>query len=361
MSLVRNLITKLESSALFPHAELSACLRTSDADEIRQLFSAACKMKERVTGRSVFFRGLIEISNVCMRNCFYCGIRKDNAKVQRYSMDEDEILHAAKKALDLHLGSIVLQSGEIQSSEFTERIEKLLLRIRRETEEKLGITLSLGEQSAETYDRWKKAGAHRYLLRMETSNPELFQKIHPKKQRFEQRVACIDYLSSSGWQTGSGVMIGLPGQTYDDLVNDILFLKEHNVDMVGMGPYLPHPDTPLTQHFPYTSGTLLLSLKMIALVRIVLKDVNIAAATALQVLADDGREQAILAGANVIMPNLGGEEFKRNYNLYEGKKDLNDNDDSGMSRLLERLKQLGQKPVWDEYGDPRHFFSRSHP
>jgi len=352
------LFAKLESSAPLSGSELSAILNLTGADDLTRLYALAYAQKLRVTGRKVFFRGLVELSNICARNCFYCGIRRGNSKVRRYRMTEDEVYSAADMALKSHFGSMVLQGGERNDPEFIDCVERLILGIRQRTGNQLGLTLSLGEQSPETCDRWFAAGAHRYLLRIEASNPALFRKLHPADQSFENRVACIDYLSSHGWQTGTGVMIGLPGQTIDDLVSDLIFFREHNIDMIGMGPYLSHADTPLGAAYPHWTPAFELSLKMIAAARLYLRDVNIASTTALHTIRPDGRELGLLAGANVIMPNLGDSSYRKEYNLYEGKASLDDGIDDCMTSLLEGIARIGEEPAPDEWGDPKHFFSR---
>lgn len=334
-------------------------LSMSDPDDVRRLYALAYAQKLRVTGRYVFFRGLIEVSNVCARNCLYCGIRAGNGRAARYTMSDEDILAAADTAFRSHFGSIVLQGGERSDAAFVDWIERLVTSIKAKYGTGLGITLSLGEQTPETYDRWKRAGAHRYLIRIESSDPDLFARIHPAGQSYDNRVACIDYLSASGWQTGSGVMIGLPGQTVGNLADDLLFFRDHNLDMIGMGPYIPHPDTPLTQACPDVRPDFHLAIRMVAAARLLLKDVNIAATTALQTLVPDGREQALLAGANVIMPNLGDPQYKRKYSLYEGKPDLNDGLDNCLNSLCSSIRAIGEIPSQDVYGDPVHFATRT--
>ena len=239
---------------------------------------------------------------------YYCGIRKGNDCVGRFELDEEAVLRAVRRNIDLRYGSLVLQSGEIASEKHTAFIERILRKIDELGGGAIGVTLSLGEQSEETYARWRAAGAHRYLLRIETSSPELYAKLHPADHSFERRVDCLRLLRTCGYQVGSGVMSGLPGQTLDDLAGDILFFRDRDLDMIGMGPYIPHHDTPLGRDIPFTpdyaADHLRLGLNMIAATRLFLHDVNIASTTALQALADDGREQGVLAGANVVMPNL---------------------------------------------------------
>ncbi len=192
---------------------------------------------------------MIEFSNVCSKDCFYCGIRKSNSEVIRYTISDKEIFDACRFAWDNGFGSVVLQSGELSTPTFVKRVDHLLKEIKKLSNNELGITLSCGEQSKETYRRWFESGAHRYLLRIEASNRELYYKIHPndKKHNFEQRLESLSFLKETGYQVGSGVMIGLPFQTIEDLADDLLFFKKIDIDMCGMGPYIEHENTPLVE------------------------------------------------------------------------------------------------------------------
>ena len=225
----------------------------------------------------------------------------------------------------------------------------------------LGVTLSLGEQSESTYARWREAGATRYLLRIETSNPRLYAAIHPADCSWERRVECLRALRRTGYQVGTGVMCALPGQTVADLARDIVFYAEIDADMIGMGPYIPHPDTPLAAKAPRMADEerLLLGLKMIAVTRLYLHDVNIAASTALQALAHDGRERGILAGANVIMPNVTDTKWRKAYTLYDGKPCLNESANACQSCLERRVASIGEHLLFGQLGDSRHFTSAS--
>jgi biotin synthase len=304
--------------------ELVTLLSITDQDELQALYDCAYFIKEQYVGRIAYFRGIIECSNLCIKDCYYCGIRRSNQNVERFQMDEDEIFKEAMWAYEAEYGSCVIQSGERQDEEYIAMIERVVVRISKYTNGELGITLSLGEQTEETYRRWKKAGARRYLLRIETTNPALYARIHPADHSLEMRKECLAALRRCGYQVGTGVMMNLPGQTKRDLANDILFLKGIDIDMVGMGPYIPHADTPMGKEMsPYTDKqkkeALVLGLKMIAVTRIVLKDINIAAATALQALEYTGREQGLRCGANVIMPNVTETDYRPKYQLYDNK------------------------------------------
>ena len=337
-------------------------LSLSDTNEISALFAEANAVKTSTIGKKVYLRGLIEFSNICGKNCYYCGIRRENKAVKRYELSDDEVLAAVDFAWKNRYGSVVLQSGEQQSARFTQRITHLLNKIKEHTNNEVGITLSCGEQTAATYKEWFNAGAHRYLLRIETSNKELYYKLHPKDDThsFDARLSAIKQLRNDGYQVGTGVMIGLPFQTIEHLADDLLFFKEMNIDMVGMGPYLEHSQTPLYLHknlLLRPEKRLELSLKMVATLRLLMPDINIAATTALQVLQPEGREMAVLAGANIIMPNMTLPEFRPNYLIYEHKPSVNDDAALSKSKLEQNLQNAGIEIGYGEWGDSRHFLN----
>jgi len=338
-------------------------LLSADVDDTKLLFARAAEIKKKYVGNKVYFRGLIEFSNSCTKNCYYCGIRSGNPKVERYNMTDLEILDAADFAFRNGYGSVVLQSGEISGDAFSQRIEGLLKKIKEQSDNKLGVTLSLGEQTEDVYARWFKAGAHRYLLRIESSNKSLYQKIHPDNtsHHFETRKECLKALKRIGYQVGTGVMIGLPFQTLDDLANDLLFFREFDIDMVGMGPYIEHPDTPLYQfhnHLLSKQDRLGLALKMVAILRIMMPDINIAAATALQVIDPMGREKAIKIGANILMPNMTPGIYRNKYTLYDNKPCIDENPDDCTQCLESRIKMTGNTIGYDEWGDSKHFLKK---
>ena len=335
-------------------------LLKSEGQEKIKLFERSANIKKANVENIVYYRGLIEFSNVCAKNCFYCGIRKDNKKVIHYNLTDDEIINAALFAYENRFGSLVLQSGELSSKEFIKRVEKILEQIHKKTDNKLRITLSCGEQTEETYKRWYNAGAHRYLLRIESSNPELYKKLHPdnKNHRFEKRLKALELLKKTGYQTGTGVMIGLPFQTYEDLANDLLFMQDFDIDMVGMGPYIEHEHTPLYKFkdLLLTRGERFdLTLKMIAVLRILMKDINIAAATALQAIDKMGREKAIKVGANVIMPNITPGKYRDNYKLYQDKPCTDDNAEDCVNCLEVRIALTNNMIAYNKWGDSKHF------
>lgn len=292
--------------------------------DLEALFSRAAAVRKREVGDRLYLRGLIEYSNLCRKNCFYCGIRSGTPRAMRYTLSDTEVLDAARYALENRFGSVVLQGGEMQGDRHTERIESLVRGIKALSDGALGITLSLGEQSADTYRRWFEAGAHRYLLRIESSSRRIYERIHPAdgRHRFDDRLRALCDLREVGYQVGTGVMIGLPGQTVEDLAGDICFMRDFDIDMCGMGPYVEAEGTPLQQRCgdpPPRDWRLLMSLRMIAALRIVMPDINIAAATSLGSLSPDGRLDAVRCGANVVMPNVTPGAFREQYALYDGK------------------------------------------
>ena len=333
---------------------LAAAIACEDAAFEAALREEAYRVKVETIGPEVYLRGLIEISNICAKNCLYCGIRRD-INCQRYELSDEEVLATAKVASRRHFGSVVIQGGERTDPAFIRKITRLLKAIKEiepaaEGELPLGITLSLGEQSREVYEEWFDAGAHRYLLRIESTNPDLYHKIHPNNSlhSYDRRLQALYDLKEIGYQAGTGAMIGLPYQTPEDMADDLLFYKEFDAPMVGMGPYNPHPETPLTlSGVPYPSAErrLALGLKMIALLRLLMPDINIAAATALEVLAPNGREKGILAGANVIMPNVTPDEQRVKYNLYDRKTLLS------ISAFPSEDIPIG----YGRWGDSKHF------
>lgn len=330
------------------------CCSGKDRDH---LLKKSSEIKDQQVGNKVYLRGLIELTNKCVKNCYYCGIRRDNRKVNRYFISVDETLEAARFAFDNRYGSIVIQTGEIQSEWFIRKIESLILKIKKISGGKLGITLSCGEHTEETYRRWFEAGAHRYLLRIETSNPELYAALHPADHDWNRRIECLRLLKKVGYMTGTGVMIGLPGQTIGDLANDLLFMKEQGIDMCGMGPYIEHEDTPLYQSkyglLPLQKR-FELTLKMIAVLRILMPDINIASTTALQAIDKMGREKALKIGANILMPNITPGKYRDDYKLYANKPCTDDSPEDCGKCIEVRVRLAGCEIGFDEWGDSKH-------
>lgn len=347
----------------FDAEALATLLALEDPAELQRLYDAAYAVKTAHVGRVVYLRGLVEISNVCACDCLYCGIRLSNRQVERYTIAADEVLAAVRWGLDRGFGSAVLQGGERRGDDFAAYVEQLVRGVAAMSGGRAGVTLSLGEQSEETLRRWRAAGASRYLLRIETSDPDLFRAIHADRQSFADRLDCLDRLRACGYQVGTGVMIGLPGQTVRDLARDVLFMRDRDVDMIGMGPFIPHADTPFADalgDFAHVQGRQLeLGLKMIACSRLALRDVNIASTTALQALAPDGRERGLLAGANVLMPNLTDVRFRRGYQLYEGKPGLDEGSEASARALERAVASIGERIGYHTPGTSPHYLRRT--
>jgi biotin synthase len=354
-----NNISKILKKEVLSRSDLITLL-FAGPEESQLILKKAAEVKASHIGNKVHLRGLIELSNICSKNCFYCGIRKENKAVNRYVVDDAEVEEAISFAMENNLGSIVIQSGELSGEVFVSRIERLVLKAKEMSGGKLGITLSCGEQTKETYRRWKAAGAHRYLLRIETANKQLFHKIHPNDRNHDyyRRINAVQSLKELGYQTGTGVMIGLPFQTIEDLADDLLFMKTMGIHMCGMGPYVEHEHTPLykfkDQLLP-KDERVNLTLKMIALLRIMMKNINIASTTALQAMVNGGREKALRAGANIMMPNITPGIYRNNYALYNNKPGTEEEAEDSRKNLEALINRAGCQVAYGEWGDSRHF------
>lgn len=357
---LENILNKQE----FNREEL-VFLLSLEGKEMQYLLDKSLEIKLKYLDNNVHLRGLIEYSNKCKKNCFYCGLRAKNTEIDRYELTEKEVIDCTLLAIKLHYGSIAIQSGERQDKTFVDKIEYLIKKIKQISNNQIGITLSLGEQTKETYQRWFLAGAHRYLLRIEATNKDLYYKIHPVDMihSYEKRMECIDNLLNIGYQTGTGVMIGLPFQTKEDLAEDLLFFKRKNVAMVGMGPFIPHQDTPLWQYkdlIPSKEDRMQLTLKMISILRLMMPEINMVSATANQILDPLGREKAIISGANVIMPNLSPEENREQYSIYPNKAEVNDSFEECSDCLDVRIKEIKHKILYDQWGDSVAFTKKKY-
>lgn len=299
-----------------------------------ELFKAADNIRKKFVGDEVHLRGLIEFSNICKQNCLYCGIRKDKQNVQRYRLSEDEIFLFAKHAVSNGFKTIVLQSGE-DSYFSTDKMCSIITKIKNLN---TAVTLSIGEKSYEEYKAYKEAGADRYLIRIETTDPKLYKTMHPRMD-IENRKKCILNLKELGYETGTGCLVGLPGQTIDSLADDILFFKEINADMIGIGPFIPCEDTPLKDA---AGGTLELALKVMAVTRLLLPDINIPATTAMETLHPNGRILALQSGANVVMPNVTEGPYRAQYTLYPGKIAVNDSPTGCKEDISRKIIQIGR-------------------
>lgn len=343
-------------------------LSAKDKESMLLLQKKAYNIMKENCGEKVYYRGLLEFSNICINNCYYCGIRKSNKNLSRFILTKEEIIDTAGWCAESGYGSVVLQSGERRDDEFINFVEEVVREIKEKTKSSilpkgLGITLCVGEQTYETYKRFFKAGAHRYLLRIETTSHELFKELHPKEQTLEKRKECLKMLKEIGYQVGTGVMIELPGQKIEELADDILFFKEYDVDMIGMGPYIVHSNTPLNvydkENKQKKKEIFNLALRMIAVTRIVLKDVNIASTTALQALEPYGREKGLEYGANVIMPLVTPSSVRKHYQLYDGKPCINEQASECKNCLTSRINAINRQVGFNEWGDSVHFLKKS--
>lgn len=296
-------------------------LLLSEDDEVLRVSD---ETRKKYKGDGIHLRGLIEFDNRCRRNCFYCGLRVDNKKIERYGLSEEQILNCCKRAVSLNFKTVVLQSGE----DMYWTVEKMSSLIKKIKEYDLAVTLSIGERSFEEYEMFRNAGADRYLLKIETTDKNLYKSLHPNMS-FENRIQCLKNLKKLGYETGTGCLVGLPNQTIESLADDILFFKEINADMVGTGVFIPHPDTPLAQ---YETNKFDLALKVSAITRILLPDINIPATTAMETMRPNGKIIALQSGANVIMPNITEAGYGKKYEIYPGKPDIN------LERYLSDLK-----------------------
>lgn len=289
--------------------EIAFLLSDSRVDE--KLFALADEVRQKYMGKDVYLRGIIEFSNYCRNDCLYCGIRASNRNVKRYRMKADEIIHRARVIYQMGVKTIVLQSGE----DLFYDEESIAYVIKEIKKMKVAVTLSIGERTYEEYRYWKESGADRYLMRHETADEQIYEKMHPGDS-LQNRIEHLRKLKQLGYEIGAGSMVGLPGQNDYSLAKDVLFVYELDADMVGIGPFIPHPNTPLSN---FKGGDLQKTLKLIALTRLFLPDSNIPATTALGTIHPSGRQLALKCGANVIMPNFTPSPYRTQYVLYPGK------------------------------------------
>ena len=318
--------------------EIINLLNTTDE---KKLFKKADDVRHQFVGDEVHLRGLIEFSNICRNNCLYCGIRKGNGKVIRYRLSEDEIINMARFAASMGFKTVVLQSGE----DLQYNIKKMCYIIENIKKFNVAVTLSIGERSFEEYKAFRQAGADRYLMRIETTDKDLYHKLDPDMS-WERRHECLMMIKELGYELGSGIMVGLPGQTIESIADDLLYLKKIGIDMAGIGPFIPHPDTPLKDE---KGGTLSLALRTMAVMRLLMKDINIPATTAMESLHPQGRIMALQAGANVVMPNVTEGEYRKFYELYPNKICVNEQPRQCRTCIAMKIESIGRK-VGTGYG-----------
>ena len=317
-----------------------------DDSQSEWLFSLANKIRKENVGDEVHLRGLIEFSNICKRQCKYCGLRSENKLIERYRILPDEIISIAQHAIDMGYKTLVLQSGEDEY--YTTDIMCEIINSIKEMN--VALTLSIGERSFDDFKAFKDAGADRYLLRIETTDPELYKSMHPNMD-FNNRIRCLKDLKKLNYEVGTGCLVGLPNQTLESLADDILFFKEIEADMIGIGPFIPHPQTPLKNE---KNGDFWLSLKVMAITRILMPNINIPATTAMETLNPNGRIIALNSGANVCMPNVNISEYRKKYEIYPNKICINEEPDKCRSCIEAKIKSIG-RTISTDYGISKHY------
>lgn len=339
MNNILEIIKKAECSHELTKEEIVALLK--DDENRDELYKAADRVRKKYVGDEVHLRGLIEFSNICKRNCMYCGLRRDNKSLKRYRLKEDELIDLARKAKTYGYQTVVLQSGE-DDYYTVDRLKHIVSEIKKFD---LAVTLSLGEKTYEEYKAYKEAGADRYLIRIETTDKKLYEDLDPGMSH-ENRKECLCNLRKLGYEVGTGCLVGLPNQTLESLADDILFFKEIDADMIGVGPFIPNEDTPLGKE---KTGDFHLSIKVTAIIRLLMVDTNIPATTAMESLEPEGRSKALKAGANVVMPNVTEGEYRKLYALYPGKICVDDTPNHCRKCITLKINKIGRS-VSDKKG-----------
>lgn len=342
MRTVRQMIDKLYKEHALTKEEWIFLLEHRTKEDAEYLFSLAREQQKKYFGNRIYTRGLIEFTNICRNNCYYCGIRGGNPNVERYRLTMEQILECAASGYELGFRTFVLQGGEdlyYQDADIVEIVQTI-----KNIYPDCAITLSIGEKSYESYKKYFDAGADRYLLRHETANESHYRRLHPAELSLKHRKQCLFHLKEIGYQVGCGFMVGSPGQTSECLAEDMLFIAELQPQMVGIGPFIPHHDTPFAEE---QAGTLELTLFMLGLLRLTIPNLLLPATTALGTIAPDGREKGILAGANVVMPNLSPVGVRKKYELYDNKICTGDEAAECRMCLNRRMEGIGYELVID--------------
>ena len=340
---LKSLTNKLFETETLLDEELIYLIETDENPAY--LYKKADEKRKEIYSDKVYLRGLIEISSYCKNNCYYCGIRCENKNAKRYRLEKEEIMKACKKGFDAGFKTFVLQGGE--DVFYTDDVLCDIVSGIRKTYPQCAITLSLGERSFESYEKLKNAGADRYLLRHETGDKAHYGSLHPQNMSFEKRIECLENLKKLKYQTGSGFMVGSPGQTSKTILKELRLLEKLKPEMVGIGPFIPHCETPFAKE---KTGDLNLTLKLISIIRLMLPHALIPSTTALATLSENGRVQGILCGANVVMPNISPEIAKEGYSLYDNKANTGKESIEGLIELMEEIRDAGYNPV-HERGD----------
>lgn len=351
---------------MLERSDILRWLTEADPARLDDLYHQADETRRRNVGQAVHLRGLIEFGNVCSRRCLYCGLRSENSRLQRYRMSGEEILTCARQARQFGYGTVVLQSGEDASLD-VDALAETVRQIKAETH--LAVTLSVGEQPAEVLELWRTAGADRYLLRFETSNRELFDRIHPPRvsQPLYDRIGQLKRMRAMGYEIGSGVMVGIPGQTWDDLADDVELFAALDLDMIGLGPFIAHPDTPAAALPAAESGrqvpaTEEITYRMVALARLACPRANIPSTTALATLnLATGRELGLQRGANVVMPNLTPPQYRALYEIYPAKACIHETASDCHTCMTRRIEAIGRSVATGPGASPRYIQAAGQP
>ncbi len=344
----RKLIDRLEKEHSLSEAEYAELIINRDAEAAKLLAEKAAAAREAVFGNAVYTRGLIEISSICRNNCLYCGIRRDNTEAERYRLTEEQILACADEGYLLGFRTFVLQGGE--DPYFTDEVLCSLVRKLKERHPDCAVTLSMGERSKESYQALYDAGTARYLLRRETADAGHYARLHPPEMSFENRMRCLRELKEIGYQTGCGFMVGSPFQTPETLAKDLKFIETFRPAMCGIGPFIPHRNTPFRDE---KAGTLELTLFLLSVIRLILPEVLLPATTALGTIHPQGREMGIRAGANVVMPNLSPVGVRKKYELYDNKICTGEESAQCRGCLEKRIESVGCCLAVDRGDAPR--------
>lgn len=340
MSRITELIDRLEREHILPKSELAEIISGHTPETDEYLFAKARAVREKIYGRDVYMRGLIEFTNYCKNDCLYCGIRRSAKNAERYRLTEEQIIDCCETGYELGFRTFVLQGGE-DGFYSDDKIVSIVSRIKEKFPD-CAVTLSIGEKSRESYEKFRKAGADRYLLRHETANSQHYGKLHPKELTLENRMRCLADLKELGFQTGCGFMVGSPYQTAENLAEDLLYIHKLQPHMVGIGPFIPHHDTPFANE---KQGSLQMTLLLLGMTRLILPNVLLPSTTALGTIHPKGREMGILAGANVVMPNLSPQDVRKKYLLYDNKICTGDEAAECIAGLKQRMEGIGYRLV----------------
>lgn len=333
---MRDLIERLYREHTLSPDKLRILLTQCDEEHLTLIRQKACEVSQKHFGNKIYIRGLIEIGNCCHNDCYYCGIRRSNSHIERYRLTKEDILACCEEGYNLGFRTFVMQGGEDNRLTDSRMID--IISTIRKTYPDVAITLSLGEKDTRTYQQFYEAGANRYLLRHETHNEQHYRLLHPSGMSLSNRLRCLNDLKQIGFQTGTGIMVGSPGQTVDHLIEDILFIESFRPQMIGIGPFLPHHETPFSDR---PAGRLQQTLLLLSIFRLMHPQALIPSTTALATLLPEGRELGILSGANVVMPNLSPPQQRYKYALYDNKASMGAEAAEGLKLLKDRLKAIG--------------------